>query len=252
MSNFNSEYEKYYKGSVANYTSIKRDKVEKSGGFFVRRLTLDLIGTLILFLLLIICRSYKVPQTTFLYTNAKKYVNYTFDYKTLISKASAISLKDIEGKVTNYIDTINSKLWGKQSFQDKIKSQYVVPVKGEITSKFGERINPITKKNESHKGVDIGAKEGTEVVAAFNGSIKDCGSDTSLGNYISIDHGDGVTTKYGHLSEIKVKKGDKVLKNSVIGKVGSTGESTAPHLHFEFLVMEENKDPMDYIAFSNK
>lgn len=252
MSNFNSEYEKYYKGSVANYTSIKRDKVEKNGGFFVRRLTLDLIGTLILFLLLIICRSYKVPQTTFLYTNAKKYVNYTFDYKTLISKASAISLKDIEGKVTNYIDTINSKLWGKQSFQDKIKSQYVVPVKGEITSKFGERINPITKKNESHKGVDIGAKEGTEVVAAFNGSIKDCGSDTSLGNYISIDHGDGVTTKYGHLSEIKVKKGDKVLKNSVIGKVGSTGESTAPHLHFEFLVMEENKDPMDYIAFSNK
>lgn len=252
MSNFNSEYEKYYKGSVANYTSIKKDKEEKSEGFLFRRLTFDLIGTLILFLLLIICISYKAPETTFLYNNAKKYVNYTFDYKSFLAKASAISLKDIESTVTNYIDSINSKLLGKQSFKDKIKSQYVIPVKGEITSKFGDRINPITKKSENHKGIDIDAKEGTEVLAPYKGTVKECGSDTNLGNYIIIDHGDGVTTKYGHLSEIKVKKGDKVNKNSVIGKVGSTGESTAPHLHFEFLIMEENKNPLDYMVFSNK
>lgn len=69
-----------------------------------------------------------------------------------------------------------------------------------------------------------------------------------MGNYILIDHGDGIETKYGHLKEIKVKKGDVVKAGSIIALSGNTGKSTAPHLHFEFLYMGENKDPKEFIA----
>ncbi|RHW66771.1 M23 family peptidase, partial [Clostridium botulinum] len=97
--------------------------------------------------------------------------------------------------------------------------------------------------------IDIDAKENTEVLASFGGTVKECGEDKELGKYILLDHGQGIETKYAHLNKIKVKKGEEVKKGKDIAESGNTGKSTGAHLHFEIIYMGENKNPQDY--FSN-
>lgn len=111
--------------------------------------------------------------------------------------------------------------------------QFETPTLGILTSGFGNRINPLNAGNEFHNGIDIGADEGNEIKAVLDGVVKKVASSESLGNYIEIDHIDGLHSLYAHTSFIDVSEGDLVGKGSVIGKVGSTGWSNGPHLHFE-------------------
>lgn len=104
---------------------------------------------------------------------------------------------------------------------------------GWISSTFGFRDSPFSDEHEFHAGVDIAAHKGTPVLATANGSVKFAGYKGSYGKLISINHGFGIVTRYGHLSSLHVKKGQKVLRGDVIGEVGSTGRSTGPHLHYE-------------------
>lgn len=104
---------------------------------------------------------------------------------------------------------------------------------GTITSGFGFRESPFTGKREFHAGVDIADEWGSPVKATANGVVELAGRDGGLGNAVIIDHGHGIQTRYGHLSKIRVKSGQKVKKGQVIGAVGSTGRSTGPHLHYE-------------------
>lgn len=100
------------------------------------------------------------------------------------------------------------------------------------TSMFGFRTNPITGLREFHNAIDIAAVTGTPILAVANGVVERSGYDSSLGNFIVIDHSNGFKTKYGHCSELLIKAGDFVKEGDVIAKVGSTGDSTGPHLHF--------------------
>jgi len=109
---------------------------------------------------------------------------------------------------------------------DKQTEEWVVPVFGVITDEFGTR-------NGKHKGIDIGAPEGTEVMAVDNGIVKKSYYSKSYGNVIFIEHSNGLETVYAHLKERFVKEGKNVKKGEVIGTVGNTGISTGPHLHFE-------------------
>lgn len=127
-----------------------------------------------------------------------------------------------------------------------------MPVNGEITSAFGTRIHPLTNKTETHSGVDIAAPEGTEVRAIYDGVVEDTKEDEILGIVVTINHENGFKTKYGHLSEVKVKKGDIVKKDSVIALTGSTGLSTGPHLHFEVLFNDESVDPANLLKTISK
>ena len=116
-----------------------------------------------------------------------------------------------------------------------------------ITSKYGWRTDPISKKRNMHTGVDIGAKKGASIYAANSGTVIVAGwSSKGYGNYVVIDHGGGKSTLYAHMSAIKTKKGAKVAKGDVIGLVGSTGWSTGPHLHFEILINGNHTNPMNY------
>jgi murein DD-endopeptidase MepM/ murein hydrolase activator NlpD len=121
------------------------------------------------------------------------------------------------------------------------------PGYGAITSPFGMRFHPKLKVNKLHTGVDIGAPSGATVVAANDGVVIISGFSGAYGNYISIDHGGGITTLYGHHSANLVSKGTKVKRGQAIAKVGSTGWSTGAHLHFEVMVNGEYKDPLGYI-----
>ena len=122
------------------------------------------------------------------------------------------------------------------------------PLHGRITSRYGYRTNPISGKYGLHTGLDIAADEGTNIVAAYNGVIKDTGYGTKKGNYVLMEHSDGTKTLYCHCSEILVDEGTVIRAGETIALVGSTGWSTGPHLHFEI----HNKngwsfDPLDVI-----
>ncbi|MFN2449909.1 MAG: murein hydrolase activator EnvC [Candidatus Baltobacteraceae bacterium] len=121
------------------------------------------------------------------------------------------------------------------------------PVSGTITSPFGYRRSPFGGGMEFHQGLDIAAPMGTTVTAAAAGTIISAGWYGGYGNYILIDHGSGMATGYGHLSQIFVAAGQQVQKGQAIGAVGSTGMSTGPHLHFEVRLSGKPTDPAAYL-----
>ena len=131
----------------------------------------------------------------------------------------------------------------------------ILPVRGWISSHFGYRNESIYADHEPrfHRGMDIAASEGALVRTSADGKVTFAGYDDSgFGNLIIIDHGYGLETYYGHLSEIKAEFGQKVKKEDVIGKVGSTGRSTGPHLHYEVRIYEIPVNPNNYIIDSSK
>ena len=117
------------------------------------------------------------------------------------------------------------------------------PVTGTITSPFGWRPNPFGGAPEFHQGLDIAAPTGTTVTAAAGGTVIMAQWYGGYGNYILIDHGGGYSTGYGHLSAIYVSNGQTVTRGQAIGAVGSTGQSTGPHLHFEVRINGKPVDP---------
>ncbi len=112
----------------------------------------------------------------------------------------------------------------------------VMPVNGEITSPFGYRVHPITKKYGIHNGTDLAAKEGTPIAAAFNGKVEEIGSNSVRGNYLVLSHGENTKTYYLHCSEILAEKGAVIRAGEIIARVGQTGWATGPHLHFSISI----------------
>jgi murein DD-endopeptidase MepM/ murein hydrolase activator NlpD len=115
------------------------------------------------------------------------------------------------------------------------------------TSGFATRLHPIFKTQQAHRGVDYAAPTGTPAMSVGDGIVTFAGGRGGYGNVVEIRHGNGHTTLYAHLSKIHVRNGQSVLKGQTIGAVGSTGWSTGPHLHFEFLVNGSHVDPQKII-----
>ena len=115
-----------------------------------------------------------------------------------------------------------------------------------ITSSFGNRLHPILKTWKYHTGVDIGASSGKDILAAASGKVLMATTYGGYGNCVMIDHGGGIVTLYGHASRLCVSNGAVVKRGDVIAKVGSTGRSTGPHLHFEVRKDGAYVDPMSY------
>ena len=118
--------------------------------------------------------------------------------------------------------------------------------RGRFSSGYGYRRDPFDRKYRFHDGHDYSAKTGTPVQATGDGVIRKSKYWGTYGNYIEIDHGNGYRTIYGHLASRKVKKGERVIRGQVIGKVGNTGKSTAPHLHYEIKKRGKNVNPKDF------
>ncbi len=117
-----------------------------------------------------------------------------------------------------------------------------------ITSPYGMRLHPVIKSYRNHSGMDIGAPMGSYAIAANDGVVTKSMYSNSYGNMIMIDHGGGVTTLYAHGSELIARVGDKVKRGDAIMKVGSTGWSTGPHLHFEIRINGQTIDPYPYVT----
>ena len=123
----------------------------------------------------------------------------------------------------------------------------VWPVRGWLTSRYGPRISPFTGRRQMHAGIDIATPHGTPIVAPARGQVAFAGSRGPLGRSVVLDHGFGVKTTYGHTSEILVNAGDTVERGQAIAKVGNSGRSTGPHLHYSVEVDQKSRDPLDYI-----
>jgi len=123
----------------------------------------------------------------------------------------------------------------------------IKPVRGWFTSKFGYRISPFTGRPVMHNGLDIAASPGAPVYSPADGIVSYAGYDPGYGKLVSIDHGYGVVTRYGHLSQISVEVGQRVKRRDLIAAVGNTGRSTGPHLHYEVRVNSVPVDPMNYV-----
>jgi murein DD-endopeptidase MepM/ murein hydrolase activator NlpD len=113
----------------------------------------------------------------------------------------------------------------------------------QISSVYGMRINPVTGIRSMHGGIDLAAPEGTEVYAAKSGTVIETGEDQVLGKYVIIGHDNNMVSLYGHLSYISTSLNASVQSGAVIAKVGSTGQSTGPHLHFELRQNGQSRDP---------
>jgi murein DD-endopeptidase MepM/ murein hydrolase activator NlpD len=121
----------------------------------------------------------------------------------------------------------------EDSAQKKFLPSFL-PVEGAaMTSNFGYRIDPFTGAHTMHDGVDFSAPTGTPILASASGKVVKAESETGYGNVVDVDHGNGLVTRYAHASKILVREGDLVVRGQALAEVGSTGRSTAPHLHFE-------------------
>jgi murein DD-endopeptidase MepM/ murein hydrolase activator NlpD len=122
------------------------------------------------------------------------------------------------------------------------------PVAGSLESGFGGRRNPFGGSSmEFHTGQDIEAAQGTPINAAASGTVTYAGWMNGYGNLVILDHGDGLSTRYGHQSRIEVKVGQSILRGQLLGFVGSTGRSTGPHLHYEVRINDHPVDPRQYL-----
>jgi murein DD-endopeptidase MepM/ murein hydrolase activator NlpD len=118
---------------------------------------------------------------------------------------------------------------------------------GEIVSGFGERIDPFLGRPAMHTGLDFRAEVGDPIQATANGIVTVAGWSGGYGKMVEIDHGNGLATRYGHLSEIDVKVGQQIKIGQLVGKVGTTGRSTGPHLHYETRIDGEPVDPLRFL-----
>ncbi len=165
------------------------------------------------------------------------------DYASLVVRIEK-AVKETQLKEQSVID-----LWESLSERQSLlnSTPNIKPAKGWLTSRFGYRISPFTGKTTLHAGMDIAAAPGSPVYAPADGVVVFASYDESYGKLISIDYGFGVTTRFGHLSQIYVQVGQRVTKWDVVGAVGNTGRSTGPHLHYEVRINGTAVDPINYI-----
>lgn len=174
----------------------------------------------------------------------------------ILVNARSLTMEELQGEMDALDQRSSSKIdWltavESRLFDLKIQDSMVPteePVKGgNIGSPFGYRIDPITGRSALHTGLDFPADIGTPILAAAGGIVVVQEFHPAYGNMIEIDHGNDLITRYAHASVVVVKKGDIVKRGQLVAKVGTTGRSTGPHLHFEVLVSGVPQDPRPFL-----
>ncbi|HHY14312.1 MAG TPA: peptidoglycan DD-metalloendopeptidase family protein [Thermoanaerobacterales bacterium] len=164
-------------------------------------------------------------------------------------KSYEAALKEMEAS-QNRLNRMIAELQGKENkdYMGTATFTWPVPISRKITSEYGWRVHPIHKTRKFHTGLDIGgAPAGSNIVAATHGKVIHAGSLGGYGLTVVLDHGGGISTMYAHCSRILVKVGQYVNGGDIIAKVGSTGISTGPHLHFEVKINGNHTDPWKYL-----
>lgn len=164
------------------------------------------------------------------------------------SVAPSVSLQDMDRNVIKLTER-------SERLEEFYKDQRVLlastpsiwPVRGYLSTAFGNRVDPFTGQWDFHSGIDISTPLGTKVVAPADGIVVSIGQKGGYGNAITLNHGYGIVTQYGHLDHFDVRPGQRVKRGDTIGFVGNTGRSTGPHLHYEVWVRDQAQNPIHFI-----
>jgi murein DD-endopeptidase MepM/ murein hydrolase activator NlpD len=155
------------------------------------------------------------------------------------------AMTDRASHLAGTLDAVEAKL--NEQVRWISSTPAISPVKGIFTSGFGVRADPMTHGRGVHQGVDIAAAPGQPVRASADGVVVEAGELGGLGQAVFLAHGFGVTTRYGHMSRIDVRPGQRVKRGDIVGRVGNTGRSTGYHLHYEVRVDGDPVNPLGYI-----
>jgi murein DD-endopeptidase MepM/ murein hydrolase activator NlpD len=171
---------------------------------------------------------------------------------TLGSLAALQSPENTFGLLREILQGIESRLTAAKSDVDRRNSlaaatPSIWPAHGWLSSSVGRRTDPINGGADYHQGLDISADAGSPVYATADGTVTIAAREGAYGNLITIDHGYGLETRYGHLSKYEVRAGAKITRGQVIGRVGATGRATGPHLHYEVRVNGRLLNPLQLL-----
>jgi murein DD-endopeptidase MepM/ murein hydrolase activator NlpD len=177
----------------------------------------------------------------------------TQDASYAATLSALASPDDTFGLLRTVLQGLESRLHDVRTDVDKrnalaAATPSIWPVTGWISSRMGYRRDPITGGSDYHSGLDIAGERGQPVHATASGRVTHVGYSGAYGNLVIVDHGFGLQTKYGHLSGYAVKKGDRVKRGDMIGKLGSTGRSTGNHLHYEVLANGRLLNPLQLLT----
>lgn len=164
-------------------------------------------------------------------------------------------LHQMELDVARLSQTVKLEMQSYEQLYDHLQTQVnriestpsIAPVQGFVSSAFGYRVDPFSRKRKMHHGLDISAPTGTPVYVTANGTVAYAKWYGGYGYTIKIDHGYGYSTIYAHLSKMLVRKGQELTRGQQIGKVGSSGKSTGPHLHYEVRYHNKPMNPVEFI-----
>ena len=166
-----------------------------------------------------------------------------------ISLNSLLDWNNVTSEIINTGDVFFIPGAKMNSFELKkvLGTLFKYPVLGRLTSRYGWRIHPISKKRHFHNGIDIARSSGSTIVASLDGRVLKIGFNHIYGKYVIVRHDNGFQTFYGHLNKVTVEKGAYVSQGKKIGEMGSTGYSTGSHLHFSIYKNGETVDPLEYL-----
>ncbi len=173
------------------------------------------------------------------------------DYPT-VSMISSLNVRENIDLVRNRAAELEFQLRFVEQIAERRADKLMLtpslwPVAGPVRSSYGRRRDPFTGASEMHRGLDIGALYGTAIRAPANARVLYARRKSAYGNLIVLDHGGGITTRFGHLSRFAVQVGEQLHKGDIIGYVGSTGRSTGPHLHYEVRLNDRTLNPRNYL-----
>ena len=169
--------------------------------------------------------------------NHDRLVRQMHDQISQVNHAAAVQHKSIEALLDSLKDKRNLL----------VSTPSLRPAVGWVSSEFGYRVSPFTGRRELHRGVDIANRQGTPIIAPADGLITYANAKGLMGNMVTIEHGFGMLTNYGHLSKIMKKNGERVKRGEIIALMGSTGRSTGPHVHYEVRLNGVPVNPENYI-----
>lgn len=266
MGNYNDYYQRYYSsiGRKSSKQHMKKKMSPSSGAVyrpngsgykesrgksyfsnFTSKFIVQLGIVLFLMIVLLGCKTFSNPYTKEFYESSKKLLNENYNYVAILSKIKDFKLEDIEGKSIMYIEKIKSSITGGLTLQDEVKSDYALPVSmNNMQQGAGEALLAQGVNQDNLMWVKLD-KEST-INSCQRGKVKKIGKDDAMGNYVTIDHGKGIETKYNNLSEVTVGVGDEVNKGDIIGKVIPKVPNFET-FYFEILYMGERQKVADYL-----
>ncbi|MGM9973868.1 MAG: murein hydrolase activator EnvC family protein [Clostridiaceae bacterium] len=181
-----------------------------------------------------------------------KYANLSAEEKSLKAEIHEIDEinEELQAQMDRFMAELNKSNQGSNnSGQPSNNNGYIRPANGRVSSEYGYRTNPVTGIYKLHAGIDIAASTGSPVYATRGGTVAFSGLMGGYGNVVIINHGNGVQSLYAHNSALKVSTGQQVSQGQIISLVGSTGNSTGPHLHFEIKVNGQPTNPRSLVNF---